>query len=364
MIAWRVAPAVLPLQAINERHERAPNSSMTALTKYERLEATGLWRSGGDAQKREVIVSIGDATLVISDLNDRALTHWSLAAVERSSDIEGRAVFFPDGDPAETLEFAPDETEMITAIDTLRQAVARARPRPGRLRWLGAVLSAATVVAVAVIWLPGALVDYAMRVVPPVKEAEIGAALLVRIERVSGPRCRSNDARPALTALALRIGADRVVIVPGGVREALALPGGTILLNRTLVEDFEEPDVAAGYALVEQARTEHQPPLRALLEHGGVRASAALLTTGVVPAASLDAFTEAQLSRFAPALPAELVLPAFAAAELRSTPYARARDMSGELTLELIEADPMNGLTSNPIMPDREWLQLQAICES
>ena len=85
---------------------------------------------------------------------------------------------------------------MIAAIDTLRQAVARPRPRPrpGRLRWLGAVLSVATVAAVAVIWLPGALVDYALRVVPPVKEAEIGAALLVRIERVSGPRCRSSDA--------------------------------------------------------------------------------------------------------------------------------------------------------------------------
>ena len=337
---------------------------MTALTKYDRLEATGLWRSGLETQKREVIVSIGDATLVICDLNDRALTHWSLAAVERSSDVDGRAVFFPDGDPAETLEFAPDETEMIAAIDTLRQAVARARPRPGRLRWLGAVLSVATVAAVAVIWLPGALVDYALRVVPPVKEAEIGAALLVRIERVSGPRCRSSDARAGLTALAQRTGAARVVIVPGGVREALALPGGTILLNRTLVEDFEEPDVAAGYALVEQVRSETQPPLRALLEHAGVRASASLLTTGVVPAAALDAFTEAQLSRFAPALPAAMVLPAFTAADLRSTPYARARDISGEQTLELIEADPMDGLNPDPIMPDREWLQLQAICES
>ena len=121
------------------------------------------------------------------------------------------------------------------------------------------------------------------------------------------------------------------MIVPGGVREALALPGGTILLNRTLVEDFEEPDVAAGYALVEQVRSETQPPLRALLEHAGVRASASLLTTGVVPAAASMPLPK-QLSRFAPALPAAMVLPAFTAADLRSTPYARARDISGEQT--------------------------------
>lgn len=337
---------------------------MTALSKYDRLEATGLWRARKDAQRREVIVSIGDATLVISDLNDRAVTHWSIAAVERAEDVEGRAVFYPDGDPDETLELDPNEGEMIAAIDTLRQAVARARPRPGRLRWMGAAASIAAVAAVAIIWLPGALVDHAMRVVPPVKEAEIGAALLVRIERVSGPRCRSAEARTALAALADRTGAPRIVIVPGGVREALALPGGTVLLNRALVEDYEEPDVAAGYALVEQVRSTVTPPLRALLEHAGPRASATLLTTGAVPAAALDAFTESQLSRFAPTLPATMVLPAFETAELRTTPYARARDISGEQTLELIEADPMAGQNPEPIMPDRDWLQLQAICEN
>lgn len=337
---------------------------MTALSKYDRLEATGLWRSGPDAQKREVIVSIGDATLVISDLRDRALTHWSIAAIERAADVDGRAVFHPDGDPAETLEFSADETEMVAAIDTLRLAVARTRPKPGRLRWLGAALSAGAVAAVAVIWLPGALVDHALRVVPPVKEAEIGAALLVRIERVSGPRCRSAEARDALAALAARAGVDRIVIVPGGVREALILPGGTVLLNRALVEDYEEPDVAAGFALVERVRSLSQPPLRSLLEHAGPRASATLLTTGAVPASALDSFTEAQLSRFAPTLPADAVLPAFADASLRSTPYARARDISGEQTLELIEADPMAARGTDPIMPDRDWLRLQAICES
>ena len=57
---------------------------MTALKKYARLEATALWRAGPDVQRREVIVSIGDATLVISDLKDQALTHWSLAAVDRA----------------------------------------------------------------------------------------------------------------------------------------------------------------------------------------------------------------------------------------------------------------------------------------
>ncbi|WP_299378103.1 hypothetical protein [uncultured Tateyamaria sp.] len=337
---------------------------MTALSKYDRLEATGLWRASSEAQRREVVVSIGDATLVISDLNDRAITHWSLAAVERGQASTGKAVFHPDGDPDETLELGPDEAEMIGAIDTLRHAVARARPHPGRLRWLGVGLSLSAVVALGVLWLPGALVDHAMRVVPPVKQAEIGGALLARIARVSGTPCRTPEATAALTALAGRTGAARVMILPGGVREALSLPGGTVLLNRALVEDFEEPDVAAGYVLVEEVRSAAHPPLRGLLEHAGTRAVATLLTTGALPPQTLDTYTEAQLSTLVPVLSPDMILPAFAAAEVRSTPYARARDISGEETLELIEADPMAGKQGDPIMPDRDWLQLQAICES
>ena len=49
---------------------------MTALKQYQRIEATGLWRPSPDVQRREVVVSIGEATLTISDFNDRALTHW------------------------------------------------------------------------------------------------------------------------------------------------------------------------------------------------------------------------------------------------------------------------------------------------
>lgn len=337
---------------------------MTALSKYDRLEATGLWRSAQDAQRREVIVSIGDATLVICDLNDKAITHWSLAAVERANaPAGGGAVFHPDGDPGETLELNAEEAEMIDAIETLRSAVARVRPHPGRLRWVGAALSVSAVAALAIFWVPGALVDHALRVIPPVKEAEIGAALLARIERVSGPPCRSADARPALAALAGRTGAARVVILPAGVREGLALPGGTVLLNRALVEDFEEPDVAAGYVLVEQVRDQTTPVLRQLLEHAGTRATATFLTTGSLPARALDAYTEAYLSNPAPAVGADIVLPAFASAKVRSSPYARARDISGEETLALIEADPMTDTATDPIMPDRDWLRLQAICE-
>ncbi|MGL4279888.1 MAG: hypothetical protein ACRCS0_05955, partial [Albidovulum sp.] len=57
---------------------------MTALREYQRLESTGLWRDAPGAQKREVFVAFGDATLVISEAKShRPLTHWSLPAIQR-----------------------------------------------------------------------------------------------------------------------------------------------------------------------------------------------------------------------------------------------------------------------------------------
>ncbi|MEC7963138.1 MAG: hypothetical protein VX201_07695, partial [Pseudomonadota bacterium] len=91
----------------------------TALRKYQRLEATALWRPTPEEQRREVIVSIGDATLVITDMQDRALTHWSLPALQRANPGSWPALYHPDGDSGETLELAEGEEEMVAAIEKL-----------------------------------------------------------------------------------------------------------------------------------------------------------------------------------------------------------------------------------------------------
>ena len=334
---------------------------MTALSNYDRLEATGLWRPSDDVQRREVIVSLGEATLVITDMNEKALTHWSLAAIERvGQDVP--AVYHPVGDASETLELPGTEHDMIAAIDRLRRAVSRARPSPGRLRWLGAVVSALAVLALLFVWLPNALLTHAVRVVPDVKRAEIGEALLRRFERVSGAPCSTPQGRRALDLLAKRLGIERLVVLRGGVPASVALPGGIIVVNRTLIEDYEEPDVVAGFALVEQTRGQSTDVLREILEIGGIRASATLLTTGRVPDETLDQFAETALSAQRGPIASAQTLNAFAEARLRTTPYAYAVDVSGESTLALIEADPMKGQPPEPVLRDAQWLHLQAIC--
>ena len=339
---------------------------MTALSAYDRLEASGLWRGSPETQRRDVIVSIGEATLTISDPNDTALAHWSIPAVARANPGQTPALYHPDGDPGEMLELAEDEAEMIAAIETLRQAVDRARPHPGRLRLLSLLFSIAAVVLLCLFWLPGAVRDHAVSVVPEVKRQELGAALLDKIRRVAGRPCDDAQALPALDRLSARLpapdGPARLIALRDGVQEAAHLPGGIILLNRALFEDHEEPDVVAGYIIAEHLRAELHDPLRRLLKRSGFVAAIRLLTTGTLPDGTLTAYSEDLLAATPEPLPEDTVLAGFAAWSVRATPYAYAQDITGETTLGLIEADPFATAVPDPLISDADWLRLQNIC--
>jgi len=335
---------------------------MTALKAYERLEATGLWRPTPEDQRREVVVSIGEATLTITDLTDRALTHWSLAALDRLNPGQIPAIFAPDGDPDETLELAEDESEMIEAIEKLRVAVERARPRAGRLRLASVLFVIAAVVAVLVFWLPGALVTHTVSVVPAIKRHSIGTALLESIERVSGRACTTRDTGQVLRALATRTGARKLVLLRAGVPDSRYLVGGIILLNKSTVEDFEDPAVVAGYILAEMTRARQSDPLREMLLASGPRATFRLLTTGELDQATLDAYAVHILTQNRDPLPDSVLLTAFDQAGIPSSPYAYAVDVTGESVLGLIEADPLKGVSITPVLPDRDWVLLQNIC--
>lgn len=340
---------------------------MTALEKYQRLEAAGIWRASPEAQRRDAIVSIGDSTLVITDLRENVLAHWSLAAIARANPGALPAVYHPEGDPGEELELDAAETEMIEAIETLRQAVERRRPHPGRLRFAIRAGIAAVVLGLGVFWLPGAMIRHTASVVPEAGRAQIGAALQERIARFTGSPCAAPGARDALTRLAARLELPargmRLAVVPGGVQDTAHLPGGAILMNAALIEDHEDPAVPAGYILAEMARAGAHDPLLSLLQRQGLGATVHLLTRGSLPGSALDREAEALLA--APPAPVETaaLLDSFAAAKVPSSPYAYALDVSGESVLPLIEGDPATASGGwPPVLRDGTWVRLQGIC--
>lgn len=333
----------------------------TALPQYQRLEAVGLWRETGGAQRREVIVSFGAASLVLSDVRGTPLTHWSLAAVRRRG-REGEAVLYaPDADSEETLEI--DDETMNDAIARVQAALRSGRPHPGRVRWALAGLTLAMAIVLTVFWLPGVAADYAARVMPPAAAEEVGARLMEHAERMVGPPCAAPEATDALDRFERWLLPEgyRVHVVDLGAKFSARLPDGQILLNRALIEEYAGPEVAAGFVLAELAAMRAEDPMRSLFRRAGLRATLGYLAGGALPEEAMADFVRERLT--APlALPDARRLSAeFARAGLAIGPFARAVDPSGQRLKRLVDEDPVRE-TYRPGIDDSDWVMLQGLC--
>lgn len=337
---------------------------MTALHKFERLESMGLWRETPDDQKREVIVSFGDATLIIRDGSEAALSHWSLAAIVRDNPGQRPAIFRPGADQTESIEL--DDETMVKAIEKVRKAIAKTKPHHGRVRLLILGLLIAGILLLGTAWLPGALIRHTASVVPPTKQEAVGDAILARVNLLAGDTCRDPLGQTALTKLRARLAqvdVSKVAILSDAGFQAAMLPGGLLVMNKALVEDHDTPDVVAGQIL---ASVILHPPGQAFtqfLEHAGIGPSLSLLTTGDVPDAAMQSYAEHIATREGTGpVSNDRLLAAFSAAKVPSTPYAYAVDPTGERTIALIEGDPMAGQSYEPLLSDGDWVSLQEIC--
>lgn len=336
---------------------------MTALEQYSRLEATGLWREGPEAQRCEVLVSLGKATLIIATPAEVVRTHWSLPAIARMNPGKRPAIYAPGAQAGERLEI--DDPTMIEAIERLRTAIERRRPHPGRLRlWIGASL-AALMLALSVFWLPGALIRQTVSLLPAASREAIGTQLLQEIGRLSGPICTAPRGAAALTRLARRsLGetAPRMAVLPSAIPDTLSLPGGIIVADAALVENHDTPEVLAGFLLAESVRRSEIDPMLRLLSEAGLGVTLRLLTTGRIDSDALHAHAVTLLSHEARPVSDEALIARFEKAGLSVVPYARAIQRAAADQQALIYADPMRGLPQTTLISDADWISLQDIC--
>lgn len=337
---------------------------MTALEQYVRLESDALWRPALGQQRRDVLISFGDATLVICDHAERPLAHWSLPALIRQNPGQRPAIYVPDGDASEELEI--DDPLMIDAIEKVRKSLARSRPKPGKLRyWIGAAVLTVSV-GLALFWLPNALLRQALAIVPPAKRAEIGATILTQIETTTGAACTSStNAQNAAAQLMQRVfgtgDVPRLVVVPQLAQGALAMPGGIIVLDNVLLQTSDDPAAIAGMVLAARSALAGRDPLQNVLQRAGLGATLRLLTTGDLPRSALARHADEQLAAPAPQADPPALRAAFVAASLPQAPYlALANRHSGDLPE--IGPDPLAGQTLPAILTDSAWVRLQNIC--
>lgn len=337
----------------------------TALRRYERLESPGLWRESHEAQRREVIVGLREATLILSDpKSEQPLSQWSLPAIQRLNPGEVPALYSPSEDGIETLEV--DDRDMVAALDTVHSALEQRKPHPGRLRNLILGAAALAVVGVVVFWLPGRLVDHTARMLPDPTRTELGQAALADLVRVSGTPCRSVPGRRAAATLAARLFPDhppQIEVLREGLTRPANLPGNILLLPAALVQSAAAPEVVAGYLLAEDLQARKSDPVLPLLAHMGLGSTIRLLATGTPGENAMADYGQTMpLQPAPPRLPDEELLAAFAKARVPSSPYAYSLDPSGETVLGLIEADPFAHEAGERVLGDETWIELQAIC--
>ncbi len=337
---------------------------MTALNAYIRLESTGLWREAPGAQRRDVYVFLGDASLVVANKAETALSHWSLPAIERLNPGEVPALYAPGIDAGETLEI--DDADMIEAIERVRAAVHARDPKPGRLRlWAGAAMIAA-LGGLAVFWLPDALISHAERVVPASKRLELGRDLLTRVEALSGGRCQGPAGRTQLQRLSQRLGLDgapEFVVLDRWPSLSGHLPGPIFLFDRALVERPDTPEVIGGFAVLESARRAARDPLSDLLAHAGLIDTLQFLATGRLAEDALQAYADALVARPPRAVSADDLLTRFETHRVASTPFANSLTNQPDLAAALAASDPFVTGAAPSLMTDNNWVTLQTICD-
>ncbi len=310
---------------------------MTVLSKYQRLECPGIWHPAADAQRQDVFVALGKASLILKDANDVALAHWSLPAVERLNPGTRPALYKPGADADELLEIADDT--MIDAIRTVGRALARARARPGRVRRAVLLVSLGALAGLGVWWLPDALTRHTASLMPAGLRGEIGQRLLRELEPYAGRPCTGRGGLAALSALNDRLlpeGGWSIVVLPGGPAASAHLPGRMILVRRDTLVAAADPGALADVVLLEAARLRARDPMQDMMAEAGLAATFALLTRGAVSAETL----RAHAGRVLVADPVALPDGALAAAR------ARAGLVPGA-----------------PVLGDPAWLRLQGICD-
>ena len=336
---------------------------MTALDRYVRLESDALWRAEPDAQRRDVTIAFGDATLVISDAAGRPLAHWSLPALIRRNPDEMPAVYTPDEDGSELLEIA--DTTMVAAIEEVRKAVSKSRAHPGKLRhWLTG-LSVVFGLILAVFWLPDALTRQTLAVVPQPKRVEIGKTILGHMQPATGVVCTSPRARVAARNFAQRLfgpsTTHQIVVVPDLDQGAASLPGGITVVDQSVLKLSDDPAAAAGFILASYAAARHMDPLEDLLVDAGLGVTFRLLTTGAVPDRILLDYAAVLLAMPDPAPEADALYDILVAATIPQAPYVAASDARSGNTPELAP-DPLDPDDIPIILTDGDWVSLRNVC--
>lgn len=330
---------------------------------FDRLESLGLWKETDTSQKREVIVSFGKSSLVLYDIRNFPLTHWSFAALRCIHKKDGRMIYTPDQNSFETLEISDDT--MNRAIQRVCKAVYYPRPHRGRIRVLFFGLGLICLGLLSKYWLPEALARHTSDLITQNKAQEIGKDMTAIIQTQTGPFCQSSrfDFITRKLESRLKLESEFILYIAHlDTRKSVHLPGGIILVDRSLIENFSQSDILAGYVLMEQVLYSEVPPFQRLFLNAGILSTLRFLTTGELDYRILKTYVNMRITSSQRLPDIKKLQAAFQEKKISSQDFARVFDPTLETTQALMKENTVLD-QQNQILSDQEWLTLQSVCD-
>lgn len=360
---------------------------------------------GTSARRYDVAVALAGAmTLRIEGDALPARLHWSLGDLRAQRDsgaVETLTLLLhteeddeTGHDPARLVLSDPDQIAWITKA---HPDLFRVDLRPGTFRKIGlytggAVLALGLMLFVILPALAGTLA----RIIPIDREIAFGKTVVAQVERflggtrLGGLRCEDPAGLAALDRLLARLtdGQDlayviEVQVFDHGLVNALAAPGGQVVLLRGLLDEATGPDAVAGVLAHEIAHVEARDATRGALRAAGSAGLLSMVIGDVTGGAALTLVAEhvvsasytRQAEAAADVFALALLQDAGVSAEGFASFFEALDDEDGIALPEYLSTHPVtrdrasrarqvaNAQTATqPILPPEDWAALQGIC--
>tara|TARA_A100001011_G_C14290449_1_gene835935 strand:+ start:264 stop:1151 length:888 start_codon:yes stop_codon:yes gene_type:complete len=211
---------------------------MTALKKYTRLEASGLWKESKKAGFIEILISIGKTSVILSDYNDNPLTHWSLAAIKLVSQNPNEAMFSTDLDNGEILLIK--DSHMIEALLLFINRDPQ-KPRNNKVFIKTCVSLLVILLTTFILYFPSKIKELVASVISKQHERQIIAPFLHTHIESSGGICTSKKTDEISRKIVNLVDKTNSFISFSIIRNqklnVLHLPSGEILISRRFLEN-------------------------------------------------------------------------------------------------------------------------------
>jgi hypothetical protein len=255
---------------------------------------------------------------------------------------------------------------MIDAISKVTNIIDKRRPRHGKIRMYISISILIFLLTLSIIWIPQRLVEHTLAVTLETNKLALGKSLLKEVSKLSGKPCNSKLGDTALANLQKRLLGETnqlLVIIPDSRKKIFSLPGNIHVIDKTVLEDHDTPEVAAGYIYSAIALTENSQPFESFVKTLGSITILRYLITNKINNEILQKYAEKMLVNPNMKIEYSNLLKKFQNKLVSTVPFAYAVDVTGETTSELINGDPYLGKSPPLLIPDSMWLSLQSICE-